>query len=208
MLSMFDYYALHVEQIAERTYKLGRAGILADSFPGLPSGGFTITFDRQRALVREDMQFMTWDHPLVTGAFDLLLGSEKGNCSADPGAVPGLEALYLLECVAPLQLHVDRFLPPTPIRVKLDGEEIESLLEEARDMAQAQVPAIVDQAREEMTAQLQLEIARLKTLKKVNPSVRQAEIDLLVGQRREMEEHMANARIRLDAIRLGKINLA
>lgn len=204
MLSMFEYYALHVEQIAERTYKLGRAGILADSFPGLPSGGFTITFDRQRALVREDMQFMTWDHPLVTGAFDLLLGSEKGNCSADPGAVPGLEALYLLECVAPLQLHVDRFLPPTPIRVKLEGEDIESLLEKARDTAQAQVPAIVAQAREEMTSQLQLEITRLKALKKVNPSVRQAEIDLLVEQRREMEEHMANARIRLDAIRLGK----
>ena len=208
MLSMFEYYALHVEQIAERTYKLGRAGILADSFPGLPSGGFTITFDRQRALVREDMQFMTWDHPLVTGAFDLLLGSEKGNCSADPGAVPGLEALYLLECVAPLQLHVDRFLPPTPIRVKLDGEDIESLLEKARDTAQAQVAAIVAEAREEMTSQLQLEITRLKALKKVNPSVRQAEIDLLVGQRREMEEHMANARIRLDAIRLGKNNLA
>ena len=208
MLSMFEYYALHVEQIAERTYKLGRAGILADSFPGLPSGGFTITFDRQRALVREDMQFMTWDHPLVTGAFDLLLGSEKGNCSADPGAVPGLDALYLLECVAPLQLHVDRFLPPTPIRVKLDGEDIESLLEKARGTAQAQVPAIVAQAREEMTSQLQLEIARLKALKKVNPSVRQAEIDLLVGQRREIEEHMSNARIRLDAIRLGKNNLA
>jgi len=208
MLSMFEYYALHVEQIAERTYKLGRAGILADSFPGLPSGGFTITFDRQRALVREDMQFMTWDHPLVTGAFDLLLGSEKGNCSADPGAVPGLEALYLLECVAPLQLHVDRFLPPTPIRVKLDGEDIESLLERARDTAQAQVPAIVAQAREEMTSQLQLEITRLKALKKVNPSVRQAEIDLLVEQRREMEEHLANARIRLDAIRLGKNDMA
>ncbi len=54
-----------------------------------------------------------------------------------------------------------------------------------------------------MTSQLQLEITRLKELKKVNPSVRQAEIDLLVGQRREMEEHMANARIRLDAIRVG-----
>ena len=208
MLSMFEYYALHVEQIAERTYKLGRAGILADSFPGLPSGGFTITFDRQRALVREDMQFMTWDHPLVTGAFDLLLGSEKGNCSADPGAVPGLEALYLLECVAPLQLHVDRFLPPTPIRVKLDGEDIESLLERARDTAQAQVLAIVAQALEEMTSQLQLEITRLKALKKVNPSVRQAEIDLLVEQRREMEDHLANARIRLDAIRLGKNDMA
>jgi ATP-dependent helicase HepA len=203
MLSMFDYYAVQVEQIAERTYKLGRAGILADVFPGLPSGGFTITFDRTRALVREDMQFMTWDHPLVTGAFDLLLGSEKGNCSADPTADEGLEAVYLLECVAPLQLHVDRFLPPTPIRVKVEGKEIETLLEEAQGRAEAQVQAIVDGAVREMTSQLQPEIQRLRELKKVNPSVRQAEIDLLVGQRRELEEHMGNARIRLDAIRLS-----
>ena len=116
--------------------------------------------------------------------------------------------MYLLECVAPLQLHVDRFLPPTPIRVKVEGEDLESLLDEAREKAEAQVPAIVDQARREMTSQLQREITRLKELKKVNPSVRQAEIDLLVAQRRELEEHMANARIRLDAIRLGRNSLA
>jgi len=204
MLSVFDFYSLHVEGIAERTYKLGRAGILAESFPGLPSGGFTITFDRERALVREDMQFMTWDHPLVTGVFDLLLGSEKGNCSVEPGAPPGLEAVYLLECVAPLRLHVDRFLPPTPIRVRVEGEDPESLLNEAREKADALVPALVEQARREMTSQLQREIARLKDLKKVNPSVRQEEIDLLVEQRRELDEHLANARVRLDALRTGQ----
>jgi ATP-dependent helicase HepA len=132
MLSVFDYYALQVEKIGERTYKLGRAGILSDAFPGLPSGGFTLTFDREQALSREDMQFMTWDHPLVTGAFDLLLGSEKGNCSADPRMAPGLDAVYLLECVAPLHLHIDRFLPPTPIRVKVSGEDLELVLEESR----------------------------------------------------------------------------
>src|SRR4030095_9801380 len=106
MLSVFDFYALQVEQIGERTYKLGRAGIVADAFPGLPSGGFAITFDRHRALVREDMQFVTWDHPLVTGALDLLLGSEKGNCAVAlwPDATPSglyLEAIFLLECIAP-----------------------------------------------------------------------------------------------------------
>jgi ATP-dependent helicase HepA len=204
MLSVFDYYTLHVEGIAERTYKLGRAGVLAESFPGLPSGGFTITFDRERALVREDMQFMTWDHPLVTGALDLLLGSEKGNCSVEPGGQAGLEAVYLLECVAPLRLHVDRFLPPTPIRVRVEGEELESLLNEAREKAEALVPAIVEQARREMTSQLQREIARLRDLKKVNPSVRQEELDLLVDQRRELDEHLTNARIRLDALRVAQ----
>jgi len=207
MLSVFDYYALQVEKIGERTYKLGRAGILSDAFPGLPSGGFTLTFDREQALSREDMQFMTWDHPLVTGAFDLLLGSEKGNCSADPRMAPGLDAVYLLECVAPLHLHIDRFLPPTPIRVKVSGEDLELVLEESRTKAEAQVGAIVDQARFEMSAQLQREIVRLKELKKVNPSVRQAEIDLLVAQRRDLEEHIGNARIRLDALRIGENDL-
>src|SRR5439155_934455 len=71
----------NVEELAHRTYKLGSAGVLADSFPGLPAEGLTVTCDRKRALAREDIQFLTWDHPLVTGALDLLLGSEKGNSS-------------------------------------------------------------------------------------------------------------------------------
>jgi hypothetical protein len=55
--------------------------IFTDSSPGLPTEGLTVTCDRQRALAREDVQFLTWDHPLVTGAIDMLLGSEQGNCS-------------------------------------------------------------------------------------------------------------------------------
>jgi ATP-dependent helicase HepA len=86
--------------------------------------------------------------------------------------------------------------------VRAGEEELESALEDTRDKAEAQVGAIVDQARFEMSSQLQQEIVRLKELKKVNPSVRQAEIDLLVAQRRELEEHLANARIRLDAVRI------
>ena len=54
-----------------------------------------------------------------------------------------------------------------------------------------------------MTGQLQMEISRLRDLKKVNPSVRQEEIDLLIAQRRDLEEHLSNARIRLDAIKVG-----
>jgi ATP-dependent helicase HepA len=205
LLSVFDFFALQVEKIADRTYKLGRAGIIADSFPGLPAGGFAITFDRHRALLREDMQFVTWDHPLVTGALDLLLGSEKGNCAADPNADCDVEAVYVLECVAPLQLHIDRFLPPTPIVVRVEGDRLGELLEEARQQAEVQVPAIVNEARRQVTAQLQGEITRLRELKKVNPTVRQEEIDLLAAQRRDLEEHLSNARIRLDALRVGDV---
>jgi ATP-dependent helicase HepA len=208
LLSVLDLYAVVVEKIAERTYRLGRAGILADAFPGLPPQGFSMTFDRHRALVREDMQFVTWDHPLVTGAFDLLLGSEKVNCSADPEAPPGVETVYLLECVAPLHLHIDRFLPPSPISVKLEGEDLGLLLDEARHIAEEKAQALVDQARRETTSRLQREITRLRDLRKVNPSVRKEEIDLLVAQRRDLEEVLANARVRLDALRIGANRLS
>lgn len=131
MVAVFDYFSIHVEELTHRTFQLGSAGVFAESFPGLPSGGLTITSDRKRALSREDVQFLTWDHPLVTGALDLLLGTEKGNSSFGqwPDAkTPGifLEAIFLIECIAPPPLHVDRFLPPTPQRVLVDyrGQEV------------------------------------------------------------------------------------
>ena len=67
MLSVFDHFAIPVLGIAPRTYQLGSAGVLADTFPGLPQTGLALTCDRTRALSREDLQFLTWDHPLVTG---------------------------------------------------------------------------------------------------------------------------------------------
>ena len=138
MLSTFEHFFIPVEEVAPRTYQLGSVDVLAESFPGLPSEGLTVTCDRQRALVREDVQFLTWDHPLVTGALDLLLGSTQGNCCfarwIDP-KVPGLylEGIYLLECLAPPHLHVDRFLPPTPLRVLVDpgGRDLTQALPQA-----------------------------------------------------------------------------
>jgi ATP-dependent helicase HepA len=133
MLLVFDLFFIEVEEIAPRTFRLGSAGVLADEFPGLKSEGVTVTRDRARALVREDLQFLTWDHPLATGALDLLLGSEKGNCAfaqwIDPAPGLYLEAIYVLEPLAPRDLHVDRFLPPTPVRVVVDrrGREAASL---------------------------------------------------------------------------------
>ncbi len=138
MLTVFDHHGIHVEELAPRTYQLGSAGVFADLFPGLPAAGLTVTSDRARALSRETIQFLTWDHPLVTGALDLLLGSEKGNsCFAlwpdNKGAGLYLETVYVLECIAPAQLHIDRFLPPTPFRVIVDhrGNDVSATIPSA-----------------------------------------------------------------------------
>jgi ATP-dependent helicase HepA len=130
MTAVFDHYAIHVEELAPRAYQLGSAGVFADAFPGLPAEGLTVTADRRRALSREDVQFLTWDHPLVTGALDLLLGTGIGNsCFAlwPDAKVAGfyLETVHLLECIAPPTLHIDRFLPPTPLRVLTDHRGVD-----------------------------------------------------------------------------------
>jgi len=59
---------------------------------------------------------------MVIGAMELLLGAETGNCSFAVLPTPEdrmllLEAIFILETIAAPQLHADRFLPPTPVRM-------------------------------------------------------------------------------------------
>jgi len=234
MLAVFEHYHIHVQELAPRTHRVGSAGVLADRFPGLPADGFSMTCDRARALVREDVQFLTWDHPLVTGALDFVLGSETGNSSfawwPDPD-VEGfyLEAVYVLESIAPLHLHIDRFLPPTPLRVLVDqrGNEISDtpvleesdayellanpelrsgmlpeLIRRSEAIGHSRAPEIIARARTEMNDLLEREIRRLMELREVNTSVPAAEIEALVNQQRELDQSLQAARLRLDAIRL------
>jgi ATP-dependent helicase HepA len=122
MLDVFDHFGVHLEELAPHTYQLNAQGIITDAFPSIPEDGLIATFDRKRALSREDVGFLSWDHPMVTGAMDLVLGSEKGNStfcvfpdSQDRSLL--LEALFILETIADHRLHVDRFLAPTPMRI-------------------------------------------------------------------------------------------
>jgi ATP-dependent helicase HepA len=127
MNRIFDHFGVTVEDIDDRTYHLSPGQMFTDSFPGLPEGGTIVTCERKRALSREDVGFLTWDHPMVRGSVDLILSSEKGNSSIvvwanDTVDAPPIliEAIFVLESVAPARLHVDRFLPPTPVRVMVD----------------------------------------------------------------------------------------
>ena len=49
--------------------------------PGIPEGGAVITFDRQRAMAREDVLFVSWEHPLIVGLLDILSGTQLGQAS-------------------------------------------------------------------------------------------------------------------------------
>ncbi|MDB6172832.1 MAG: SNF2-related protein [Chthoniobacteraceae bacterium] len=128
-VGLMDHFGVNVEDLGggNRTYLLQPGHLLTDAFPSLPEEGMSVTFDRTRALSREDLGFMSADHPLLSGALDLLLGAEAGNACFGVWKGSGKEAMMLeaycvVECVAPAALHADRFLPATPVRVVVNHE--------------------------------------------------------------------------------------
>lgn len=131
VLRLFDHFGVHVEELAARTYLAIPANLTTNAFPEMPEEGLTLTADRAKALSREEISFLTWDHPIVTGAIDLLVGSEQGNSAFaiwESGEAQSiyLETIFVVEPVAPASLHLDRFLPATPVRIVVDakGEDV------------------------------------------------------------------------------------
>ncbi|WP_338040385.1 helicase-related protein [Methylocucumis oryzae] len=126
--ALFECYGVDTEFHSPECFIVKPSDHLRIShFPGLDEDGRTVTISRDCALAREDMQFMTWEHPMVSAAMDLILSSETGNAvisvTKHPNFKAGqflLECLFVAECSAPAELQIGRFLPPTPIRILID----------------------------------------------------------------------------------------
>ena len=67
---------------------------------------------------------------------------------------------------------------------------------------QAAMARQVDAARLAMETALGEELRRLRDLAEINPNVRRDEINELAAKRTRASEHMNQARLRLDAIRV------
>ncbi|WP_126456560.1 RNA polymerase-associated protein RapA [Sulfuriflexus mobilis] len=125
---VFDAYGVDSEVHGENSFVLHPGDHMqTSSFPALREEGMTVTYDRDTALANEDMQFLSWEHPMLTGAIDMVLGNEQGNTAMASikvrGLKPGsllLECLFSLESSANTALQASRYLPPTTIRVVLD----------------------------------------------------------------------------------------
>ena len=234
MLEVFDTFGVPVEDIAPRTW-IVTPGSGPEPFPGIPADGITLTADRRRALSREDVAFLTWDHPAVTGAFEMLLGGIRGNASLAVTEIPGpdaivVETIHIVESVAPDHLHVERFLPPTPVRVLVDSHFNEwtnalgpllngpvskvlgkadlcfkllpKLLEQTSRLAESRAYQIIAASIIDSEARLGAEARRLRDLRAVNPAVRQHEIDTAQRLVYDIRDQLADARIRLDSVRM------
>lgn len=240
---VFDAYGVSVEEHSARCHILLPGDHMRVShFPELPEDGVTVTVSRDIALAREDMLFLTWEHPLVHGAMDLILNSEHGNASfalvrhddLEPGQLL-LEAIYQVECAAPRALNIGRYIHQTVIRRLVDSdladlsvladasleeihgptdkEQVAALLRAHRKTVEAMLgrcerdvqkllPGIIADSAKAMLDAATAELKRLASLRKVNPYVRQEELDQLKQNAMEMHGHLQASRLRLDAVRV------
>jgi len=128
MFQVLDVFGVQQDDKSDNAIALNPTEhMLSSNFPCLPEDGTTITFDRETALVSENYQLLTWDHPMVRGAMDLVLSDEVGNASIgllkNPALPVGtffLECIFTVEATAPSHLQLGRYLPTTPVRVLVD----------------------------------------------------------------------------------------
>ncbi len=128
-LSLFDTIGLNQDDKGENALVVTPSEhMLVPNYPGLPYEGATITFDRDTALSREDMHFISWEHPMIQGGIDLLLSEGVGTSAVSllknkalPVGTILLEMVYLVDAQAPKRSGISRFLPQTPIRLMMDA---------------------------------------------------------------------------------------
>ena len=241
---VFDCYGIESEAHAQYSMII-RPGdhMQSGHFPGLYEEGMTITWDRDTALSNEDMHYLTWEHPMVSGAMDMVLNNEQGNTAVTsikhPGIAAGtmlIECIFILETSGNTELQTSRYLPATSIRTLIDaskndvsekvphryitqnrehikkamanqvintyGDEIRSLLKHSEQLAQQQAPTILAAAHKEAEQTLAAEISRLRSLKKLNPNVRDEELQYFEQQYQALNQALDLSSLRLDAIRL------
>ena len=170
---LFDAIGVNQEDKGNDCFILRPGESMVNSLPGLDPEGMTVTYRRRVATTLEHVHYLSWDHPLVHNAVDVILTDTIGKASlgfiADrtlPKGAYWLEALFTLSVNAPAHLQASRFLPAIPIKLCIDaqGEESDTTFEKTRrankKIAQQLIGALktpvnnqIDKARELASAQ-------------------------------------------------------
>ena len=121
---LLDHFGVRLKDHEAGDLFLDPSHAYVEGFPSIPKDGMLATFDRARAIAREDIRFISPDHSLVQDAIDLLIDSQAGTTAFGflRGVKPNLllETIFVLETVADSRWHVDQFLAPTPVRIVVD----------------------------------------------------------------------------------------
>ncbi|MGD2007521.1 MAG: RNA polymerase-associated protein RapA [Cellvibrionales bacterium] len=127
---LFDRIGVAQDYHTDSTFLLKPTEMLVTGqLPGLDEDGTVVSFDRQTALARDDVLFLTREHPLLREAMDVVLSSELGNSALGtlknksiPAGTVLLECVFSIECLAPAQLQMSRYIATHPLRFVMDPQ--------------------------------------------------------------------------------------
>ncbi len=243
MERIYDCYGVDSEIRGQDCWVITPGDNMLAKMPGLPDDGMTVTYNRSIALSNEDVRFMSWEHPFVRNAMDMVLTSEFGNTALIAikyaGVKPGtllLECDFLMEFSDDCKFESQRYFPNSSVPVLIDENkqehsqlldadllrrilqpvdadtslkivkakqsEISTLLDLAAQIADRQVPKLVEAAKQRSEEVLGRELDRLKALQAINANVRDEEIEFFSNQLNQFEVALKNASLRLDAVRV------
>jgi ATP-dependent helicase HepA len=244
MSLLFDNFGIEQDYHSEQSLVLRPTEhMLTAQFPGIKDEGVTVTFNREKAQAREDIEFLSWEHPMVSDSMELVLGSELGNAAigaikikALPAGTYLIECFFTVQCSGPKHYQLQRYLPATPIRVLLEASgkdlgdilkhvqlnklrshlkrsnrfaiikqlkpQLEALIQQAQQFAEKKAQPLINEAQRNANTMLNGELQRLQELKKLNGSVREAEITFFEQQLAKVQEHIENTSVELQALRL------
>ena len=125
---LFDRIGVSQDYHSETTHLIKPTEtLITGELPGLSEDGTVVSFDRETALARDDVLFLTREHPLLREAMSVVLSSELGNSALGtlkhpkiPGGTVLLECVYSLDCIAPNHLEMGRYVNQTPLRFVID----------------------------------------------------------------------------------------
>nr|WP_320190559.1 SNF2-related protein [uncultured Desulfobacter sp.] len=129
MTDLLDVYGVETDHITEvegnSVVSFIPDRMTDENFPTLSGGGKFVTFDRATAIARDDLDFLTWDHPFVRQVMEYFITQGEGQVAVAGLSGAGrqglfLESLFLLDLPEGDLSLSDRFLPALPIRVVVD----------------------------------------------------------------------------------------
>jgi ATP-dependent helicase HepA len=127
MERIYDCYGVNSEIRGQDRWVITPGDNMLTQMPGLPEDGMTVTYERSAALANEDLHYLSWEHPFVRNAMDMILSSEFGNTALIAMQYPGVKAGTLLaECHFLMDFsddhrsHNERYFPNASIKVVID----------------------------------------------------------------------------------------
>ena len=157
MTLVFDCFGVDKQVHGENTFVLHPGSTMHEAFPCLPDEGTTITFNRETALKYEDIDFISWEHEMVTSIMENISLNEKGNAAVTLLEHPALEKnTILVECLFTLDVihEVQQYLPASFIRTVVS--------EDKRNFTKALSQEIIQRIQKPLELKLARQLVKMK----------------------------------------------